>query len=257
MEKEITLTEQKKKKEDTIATLKLKKDIQETIETNTGSVTLGYRAKSLYYALPSTSLLQSTALRGAQSSQLVERENDWWSIFMKKEWEEAKKLFKIPDGELTTESLDIYEGYIALSQWEGTSFYSLSNGEEMNFKFDGKIVSIKDTLDTDTKIITSDTGVFMYTVSEKTARINPLYDDIIQLSSGEIIALVKKSSREKQSLLSIADNSSDYVFLIGQDSRERRTLLKTPKNGKMLRYKNGEILFVEENEEVFVVSNVK
>lgn len=52
LEKEITLTEQKKKKEDTIATLKLKKDIQETMETNTGSVTLGYRAKSLYYALP-------------------------------------------------------------------------------------------------------------------------------------------------------------------------------------------------------------
>lgn len=116
----------------------------------------------------------------------------------------------------------------------------------MNLKFDGKIVSIKDTLDADTKIITSDTGVFMYTVSEKTTQINPLYDDIIQLSSGEIIALVKKTSREKQSLLSITDNSSDYVFLIGQDSRERKTLLKTPKNGKMLRYKNGEILFVND-----------
>ena len=97
----------------------------------------------------------------------------------------------------------------------------------------------------------------MYSISEKTARANPLYDDIIQLSSGEIVALVKKSSREKQSLLSLTDTQSDTVFLIGQDTRERRMLLQTPKNGKTLRYKNGEILFVEESDEVFVVSNVR
>jgi len=39
---------------------------------------------------------------------------------------------------------------------------------------------------------------------------------------------------------------NDYVFLIGQDTRERKILLKTPKNGKVLRYKNGEILFVSQ-----------
>jgi len=86
----------------------------------------------------------------------------------------------------------------------------------------------------------------MYSVSEKTARENPLYDDIIQLSSGEIIALVKKTSTERQWLLSIDDTMNDYVFLIGQDTRERKILLKTPKNGKVLRYKNGEILFVSQ-----------
>lgn len=35
MDKEVTLSEQLKKKEDTIATIKLKKDIQDTIETRT------------------------------------------------------------------------------------------------------------------------------------------------------------------------------------------------------------------------------
>ena len=36
MEKEVVLREQKKKKEETIAAIKLKKDIRETIETHTG-----------------------------------------------------------------------------------------------------------------------------------------------------------------------------------------------------------------------------
>ena len=126
------------------------------------------------------------------------------------------------------------------------SFYSLASGTAMHFVFDGTILSIKDTLDDDTKIITSDAGVFMYSVSEKTARANPLYDDIIQLASGEIVALVKKTSKTKQSLLSITDTDNDSVFLIGRDTRERSLLFQTPKNGKLLRYKDGEILFVEE-----------
>lgn len=127
----------------------------------------------------------------------------------------------------------------------------------MIFKFDETILSVKDTLDHNIKIITSPKGVFMYSTSEKTARINPLYDDIIQLSSGEIVALVKKSSREKQSLLSLKDTGNDFIFLIGQDTRERRILLQTPKNGKLLRYKDGEILFIEESSEILVVSNLK
>lgn len=56
MEKEITLTEQTKKKEETISLIKLKKDVQDTLESQTGSVVLGYRNDSLYYALPSTPL---------------------------------------------------------------------------------------------------------------------------------------------------------------------------------------------------------
>lgn len=52
MEKEIILTEQKQKKEDTIAAIKLQKDIQDTIVAQTGSVVLGYRNNALYYALP-------------------------------------------------------------------------------------------------------------------------------------------------------------------------------------------------------------
>lgn len=64
MEKEVILTEQKRKKEDTIATLKLQKSIQDTLETNTGGITLGYRTNGLYYALP---------------------DDAGWSVFMKKE----------------------------------------------------------------------------------------------------------------------------------------------------------------------------
>jgi len=155
-------------------------------------------------------------------------------------------LFKIPEGLLASESLDIYEGFIALEKKGNTFFYSLKDGAEADVNLPGKVLGIKDTLDNNTKIVTSESGVSMYTVSEKTSRINPLYDDIIQLSSGEIVALVKKSSKDKQSLLSINDAANDFVFLIGQDTRERKTLLKTPKNGKTLRYKNGEILFVDE-----------
>ncbi|HBB27101.1 TPA: hypothetical protein DCZ36_01220, partial [Candidatus Gracilibacteria bacterium] len=215
MKKEVILTEQKRKKEDTIATLKLQKSIQDTLETNTGGIVLGYRTNGLYYAL----------------SDDVD-----WSILMKKEGEEARELFKIPKGILIPESLDIYEGYIALKKGENMSFYSLASGTAMHFVFDGTILSIKDTLDDDTKIITSDAGVFMYSVSEKTARANPLYDDIIQLASGEIVALVKKTSKTKQSLLSITDTDNDSVFLIGRDTRERSLLFQTPKNGKLLRY---------------------
>lgn len=86
----------------------------------------------------------------------------------------------------------------------------------------------------------------MYSLSENTSRDNPLYDDIIQLRTGEIVALVKKTSHAKQSLLSLEDTSSDYVLLMGQDTRERKTLFKTLKNGKLLRYKDGKILFVDE-----------
>lgn len=147
---------------------------------------------------------------------------------------------------LETDSLDIYEGHMALNKGEHTTFYSLANGEEAVFVFTGKILGIKDTSDRNTKIIKSLEGVFMYTVSEKLSRFNLLYDDVIQLPSGEIVALVKKSSKEKHSLLSLADTENDYVFLIGQDTRERKTLLKTPKDGRLLRYKNDEILFIDE-----------
>jgi len=64
MEKEVVLSEQKKKKEDTIATIKLQKSIQDTLETNTGKVILGYQKNGLYYALPNV---------------------DSWDIFLKKE----------------------------------------------------------------------------------------------------------------------------------------------------------------------------
>lgn len=97
----------------------------------------------------------------------------------------------------------------------------------------------------------------MYTVSERISRKNPLYDDIIQLPSGEIVALVKKSSKTKQSLLSVTDTANDSVFLIGQDTRERKVLLQTSENGKSLRYRNGEILFVDEDGMVSVIENVK
>lgn len=43
MEREVTLLEQTRKKADTITIIKLKKEIQDTIEANSGSVILGYR----------------------------------------------------------------------------------------------------------------------------------------------------------------------------------------------------------------------
>lgn len=236
MEKEIKLSEQKKDKTEAITLIKLKNSITKTLEENTGSVMLGYREWSLYFAVP----------------------NSWeFDIFVQKEWEESKKIFQIPNGTLTNKSLDIYEGYIALQKWEKTFFYSLRNGVETIFLFSGKIVGVKNTGDLNTKIITSNTGISIYSLSEKTARINPLYDDIIQLPSGKIVALVKKQSKEKQSLLSLQDTSNDTIFLIGQDTRERKIIFKTPKNGKVLRYKNGEILFVDENGENFVIKNIK
>lgn len=64
MEKEVTLTEQTRKKEETIGNIKLGKEVQEVLESNTGSVTLGYRTSGLYYALPNDA---------------------GWSIFLKKE----------------------------------------------------------------------------------------------------------------------------------------------------------------------------
>lgn len=118
-------------------------------------------------------------------------------------------------------------------------------------------MGIKDTENFNTKIITSDTGVSTYSLSTKIARANPLYDDIIPLPSGEIVALVKKGSREKQALLSLSNASNDTIFLIGQDTRERKVIFKTPKDGKVLRYKNGEILFVDTNGEISVIKNVQ
>lgn len=236
MEKEVILTEQKQKKEETIATIKLQKSVQEILETSTDAVSLGYRSGNLYYAIPGTTS---------------------WNIFVKKEGEEPRELFRIPTGTILPESLDIYEEHIALQKNGKLFFYSIGNGAETTFRFSEKILGVKDSSDSDTKIITGENGVFLYTVSEKTARENPLYDDIIQLASGEIVALVKKTSRAKRSLLSITDTANDFVFLIGHDTRERRTLLQTPKNGQILRYKNGEILFVEMSGEVFVVENVE
>lgn len=236
MEKEIVLAEQTKKKEDTIAAIKLRKDIQDTLEENSGSIVLGYRPEGLYYAI---------------------KKEAGWTMSMKKEGADARELFRIPEGTLREDSLDIYEGYIALEKQKKISFYSLSNGEGMDFGFDGNILGIKDSPDANAKIITASDGAYIYTVSEKTARKNPLYDDIIALPSGDIVALVKKTSKEKRSLLSIPDASNDYVFLIGDDTRTRKTLLQTPKDGRLLRYRNGEILFVDAENTAFVVKNVK
>lgn len=85
---------------------------------------------------------------------------------------------------------------------------------ETVFNFDRKIIRVKDTGDANIKIITGDTGVFIYTLSDKTARLNPLYDDIVLLPSGNIVALVKKSSKAKLSLLSLGTSGNDYVLLI-------------------------------------------
>ncbi len=236
MEKEITLTEQKNKKDDTIAAIKLKKEIQDLLDTHTGWIVLGYRSNNLYYALPWTT---------------------GWDIFLKKVSEDPRLLFPTKPWILDADSLFIYEWYIALKNGKNSSFYALTDWQERIFKFPGNILSIKDTLSDDTKIITSDNWVYMYSLSENSARENPLYDDIIQLKTGEIVALVKASSKSKQSLLSVEDTSNDHVFLIGQDTRERKTLFTTPKHGKLLRYKNGVIQFVDEENEVFVVENVK
>ena len=236
MEKEVILTEQTRAKEDTIASIKLGKEIQDTLETSTGWVELGYRSNNLYYALPNDA---------------------GWSIYTKQIWQESKNLFQIKDWTLTSDSLDIYEGHMALRNQDSISFYALSDGRETVFKMSGDILSIKDSLDTDMKIITTGAWVFMYSVSQQLGEENPLYDDIIQLQTGEIVALIKKSSKIKQSLLSLDDTSNDNVLLIGQDTRERRTLFRTPKNGKMLRYTDGKILFIDDQNEVFVVENVK
>jgi hypothetical protein len=56
--------------------------------------------------------------------------------------------------------------------------------------------------------------VVIYNTKNQVARENPLYDDIIQLETGEIIALIKKTSTTKQLLLSLEDTSMDHVLLI-------------------------------------------
>lgn len=236
MDKEIVLTEQTRKKEDTIATIKLQKSIQDTLDSRTGSIVLGYRNNSLYYAIPN---------------------NMKWEIFRKIQWSDGQKLFQIRNGELEADSLDVYEGYIALRDGKNTFFYSLQNGAEKVFKFDKRILSVKKTQNENTKIITSEMGVYMYATNDDTFRENPLYDDCIQLTSGEIVALVKKTSSHKQSLLSLMDIANDQVFLIGTDTRERKILFATPKNGKILRYVEGKILFVDEEWWIFVVENVQ
>lgn len=95
MEKKIELGDQKKDKTEAITVIKLKNSIAKTLEENTGSVLLGYRSGGLYFALP---------------------KDEGWSIFIQKEGEDQKELFQIPTGILTSESLDIYEEYIALQR---------------------------------------------------------------------------------------------------------------------------------------------
>lgn len=236
MKKTIKLSEWKKDKTELISLIKLKKTFADILQENTGSILLGYRDGKWYFAVPN------------------KKNFDIYSI---REWEKAKQIFQIPWGILTSESLDFYEWYIALKKDENIFFYALQNGQEISFPLHGNIFGVKDTSDKNIKIITSNTGVFMYSMEEKITRINPLYDDIIILASGEMVALVKKNSREKQSLLSFSDTAHDTIFLIKKDTRERTLIFRTQENSKMLRYIQGEILLVQNDNTVSVIQNVQ
>lgn len=85
---------------------------------------------------------------------------------------------------------------------------------------------------------------------------NPLYDDIIVLPDGQLVALIKKTSEKKLSLLSLSAKGNDYVVRIGADTRERKILFTTEKSGKKLEFKNREIIFTDTEDTAFVVSNI-
>lgn len=123
--------------------------------------------------------------------------------------------------------------------------------------FDGKIYSIKNTLDRDTKIVTGDTGVFTYSVQTKTLTQNPLYDDILPLPSGDLITLVKKSSASKLSLLNLESTGNDYILLVNIATKDRKVLLQTREDGKYLEYQNKKVVLVDTDGKKYEVENAE
>ncbi len=214
--------------------LKLKKDISDSLES-TGSTVLGSRPEWLYFALPDNS--------------------GWWNVYLKNETE-SKVLFTTQKGELSKTSLDIYEWYLTLFQEGSYVLYKLSNGTKESIETTKKIISIKNTPDRNIKILTTEDGVFLYREEEKSMQENPLYDDTIVLPDGQLVALIKKTSEKKLSLLSLSAKGNDYVVRIGADTRERKILFTTEKSGKKLEFKNREIIFTDTEDNAFVVSNI-
>jgi len=119
------------------------------------------------------------------------------------------------------------------------------------------ILSIKDTANPDIRIVTGEKNVYTYSLSTKTATVSELYDDILPLPSGDLVVLVRKTSKTKLSLLNLDDNGNDSILLVNNDKRTRKTLLQTPKDGQYLEYVDKKLILVGADAKRYEVENVE
>lgn len=122
---------------------------------------------------------------------------------------------------------------------------------------DGTIYSVKDTQNPSIKLITTDKGVFTYSTEDTSTKQNPLYDDLLPLASGDLIALIRKTSRDKLSLLNLDANGHDYIIRVNIEKHSRTVLLQTPADGKYLDYRGGKVILIDMDGKKYAVENAE
>lgn len=87
--------------------------------------------------------------------------------------------------------------------------------------------------------------------------INPLYDDILVLPSGKVLALIRKNSADKRSLLNLENEKQDLILLLDIDTKERTIVLRTDDNGKNLTMQDKKIYLVNMDGKKSELQNVE
>ncbi|EKD29381.1 MAG: hypothetical protein ACD_78C00428G0002 [uncultured bacterium (gcode 4)] len=163
---------------------------------------------------------------------------------------ESKKVVITMEKEVKLTTLPTGTGSVVLKN-EGKEFVA---GE---YNIDDTILTTKETQDPNVEIITMDTWVCIYDATEKICTPHQLYDDIVLLPRGDILALVKKTSKAKLSLLNLADDGQDYILHINADRKNRNIVLKTPINWRFFGLTlDGKIVLVDMDGKKSLVENV-
>ena len=161
---------------------------------------------------------------------------------------QSTKLLIRMDKEITLKNLDTKSDItpIATPTIEGNQIDGITDA-----------YAIRDTANRDIKLVTSASGVFTYSLETQQLVMNPLYDDILPLPSGDLIVLVKKTSKDKLSLLSLESTSHDYVLLVNIANKSRKVLLQSEKDGRNLEYHDKKLVLVDTDGNRYEIENAE
>lgn len=157
--------------------------------------------------------------------------------------EDAPQILVREVEESTVFPLYANKSLIAYRKAGSSYLYDFKKGQEYLYNatkdFPLDVRMIRDSL----WIVTTSTGVAQYEPKEERLTPHNLYDDYIPLPSGELIALVKRDSKDKLSLLNIPEPKGSVILRVTKDNRTRTIIAEFAREqpSKLVQLESGKI----------------